>query len=82
VIVIDQISNYNFRLGFGQTQDYIINTLEEEFINQKGKDFFNACSLIILVENQNFYHVIRNTRKVRVSGELMDNLIYDINSHL
>ena len=36
----------------------------------------------ILIENENFYHVIRNKHKVRVSGELMHNLNNDMQSHL
>ena len=39
-------------------------------------------SLIIIIENQNFYHVIRNKHKVRVSGELVDNLCNDLQSHI
>tara|TARA_Y100000385_G_scaffold271289_1_gene311104 strand:+ start:158 stop:406 length:249 start_codon:yes stop_codon:yes gene_type:complete len=82
MILIDNISNYNFKFGFNQTQDYIIDSLEKEFKNTHGELFYNQCSLIIIVENDNFYHVIRNKHKVRVSGELVSNLCADLQSHL
>jgi len=82
MIILDKVANYNFKFGFGQTQDFIINSLENMFIKKNGQDLYNSCSLIILVENENFYHVIRNTNKVRVSGELINNMIKDIESHL
>mgnify|MGYP007072013269 CR=1 FL=1 len=82
MIIIEKIENYNFNFGFGQTQDYIINSLEALFKAKYGDKFFNESSLIIIVENENFYHVIRNKHKVRVSGELMRNLYNDIESHL
>jgi len=82
MIIIDNINEYNFKLGFNQTQDFIINSLEEQFINKNGKELFNKCSLIIIVENENFYHVIRNKYKIRVSGELMSNLNKDLDQHL
>lgn len=82
MIIIDQASNYNFNFGFGQTQDFIINSLESAFIKKHGQNLYNSCSLIVLVEGQNFYHVIRNKNKVRVSGELIQNLQSDINNHL
>jgi|TARA_A100001011_G_C13594672_1_gene549669 hypothetical protein len=82
MIIIDNALNYNFRFGFNQTQDYIINSLEKEFKQIHGETLFNECSLIIIIENQNFYHVIRNKHKVRVSGELVDNLCNDLQSHI
>jgi hypothetical protein len=82
MIIIDNALNYNFRFGFNQTQDYIINSLEKEFKQIHGETLFNKCSLIIIIENQNFYHVIRNKHKVRVSGELVDNLCNDLQSHI
>jgi len=82
MIIIDKINEYNFQIGFNQTQDFIINSLEEQFINKHGKELFNRCSLIIIVENENFYHVIRNKYKIRVSGELMSNLHKDLDQHL
>ena len=82
MIIIDKIENYNFNFGFGQTQDYIINSLEILFKEKHGDKFFNEASLVIIVENENFYHVIRNKHKVRVSGELMHNLNNDMQSHL
>jgi len=82
MIIIDNIKNYNFQFGFNQTQDFILNSLEEEFRLKHGNSFFYENSLIIIVENEKFYHVIRNKHKIRVSGELLDNLISDINSHL
>ena len=82
MIIIENLDNYNFRFGFNQTQDYIIDSLERLFKEKHGENLFNQCSLIILVENDNFYHVIRNKHKVRVSGELMRNLQDDIESHL
>lgn len=82
MIILEKLNSYSFRFGFNQTQDFIINSLEKEFILKHGQDLFNKCSLIILVENKNFYHVIRNKHKVRVSGELMNNLFQDIESHI
>jgi len=82
MIIIEKIENYNFNFGFGQTQDYIINSLETLFKEKHGDELFNQASLIIIVENENFYHVIRNKHKVRVSGELMHNLNNDMQSHL
>jgi hypothetical protein len=82
MIIIEKIENYNFHFGFGQTQDYIINSLETLFKEKHGDKLFNEASLIIIVENENFYHVIRNKHKVRVSGELMHNLNNDMQSHL
>lgn len=82
MIVIDNALNYNFRFGFNQTQDYIISSLEKEFKQIHGESFYNQCSLIVLIENNNFYHVIRNKHKVRVSGELVSNLCKDLESHL
>lgn len=82
MIVIENISKFNFTPSFNQTQDLIINSLESEFINRHGSDFFRSCSLIIVIENENFYHVIRNKHKVRVSGELMSNLLNDLSTHL
>jgi hypothetical protein len=82
MIIIDNIINYNFRFGFGQTQDFIINSLEKEFRKVHGDVLYNECSLIILIENENFYHVIRNKHKVRVSGELVSNLCNDLKSHI
>jgi hypothetical protein len=82
MIIIDNVLNYNFRFGFGQTQDLIINSLEKEFKRVHGDLLFNQCSLIILIENENFYHVIRNKHKLRVSGELVSNLCNDLKSHL
>lgn len=82
MIVIENISKFNFTPSFNQTQDLIINSLESEFINRHGPDFFRSCSLIIIIENENFYHVIRNKHKVRVSGELMSNLLNDLSTHL
>lgn len=82
MIIIENLDDYNFRFGFNQTQDYIIDSLERLFKEKHGENLFNQCSLIILVENDNFYHVIRNKHKVRVSGELMRNLQDDIESHL
>ena len=82
MIIIETLDDYNFRFGFGQTQDYIIDSLEKLFKEKHGENLFNQSSLIILVENDNFYHVIRNKHKVRVSGELMRNLQDDIESHL
>ena len=78
MIIIEQANKLNFRFGLGQTQDYIINGLEEAFIEKHGEDFFARASLIIIVENENFYHVIRNKYFPRISGELMDNLCGDI----
>jgi len=82
MILIENLNSYSFSFGFNQTQDFIINSLEQEFISKHGQDLFNRCSLIILIENENFYHVIRNKHKVRVSGELMSNLSQDIQSHI
>ncbi len=82
MILIENLNSYSFSFGFNQTQDFIINSLEKEFISKHGQDLFNRCSLIILIENENFYHVIRNKHKVRVSGELMSNLSQDIQSHI
>ncbi|MDB4348302.1 hypothetical protein OAA62_00145 [bacterium] len=82
MILIEKLNSYSFSFGFNQNQDFIINSLEQEFISKHGQDLFNRCGLIILIENENFYHVIRNKHKVRVSGELMDNLLNDISSHL
>ena len=82
MIHIDHISNYSFQFGFNQTQELILNSLEKEFLKKHGKDFFNSCSLIIIVENQTFYHVLRNKLKRPISGELMENLCVDIYSHL
>lgn len=82
MIIIDNVLNYNFRFGFNQTQDFIIDSLEKEFRQAHGDILFNECSLIILIENKNFYHVIRNKHKVRVSGELVSNLCADLQSHL
>ena len=82
MILIENLNSYSFRFGFNQTQDFIINSLEREFITKHGQDLFNRCSLIILIENENFYHVIRNKHKVRVSGELMNNLLTDLSSHI
>lgn len=82
MIIIDKTDNYNFRFGFNQTQDYIINSLEVLFIEAHGQSLYNKCSLIILVQNENFYHVIRNKHKVRISGELLSNLCSDLESHL
>ena len=82
MIIIENLNNYNFRFGFGQTQDYIINSLETLFKEKHGELLFNQASLIVLIENENFYHVIRNKHKVRVSGEIMQNLYNDIESHL
>ena len=82
MILIDKTDNYNFRLGFNQTQDYIINSLETHFIEKHGQDLYNKCDIIILVQNSNFYHVIRNRYKVRVSGELVSNLCSDVQNYL
>jgi hypothetical protein len=82
MIIIENLSGYNFSFGFNQTQDFIINSLETLFKEKHGENLFNQASLIILVENENFYHVIRNKHKVRVSGELMQNLTSDIESHI
>ena len=82
MIIIEKLENYNFVFGFGQTQDYIINSLELLFKEKHGDKLFNQASLVILVENENFYHVIRNKHKVRVSGELMQNLHSEMSSHL
>jgi hypothetical protein len=82
MIIIDNIKNYNFQFGFNQTQDFILDSLEKEFKSKHGDSFFYENSLIIIVENEKFYHVIRNKHKVRVSGELLENLTLDINSHL
>ena len=82
MIIIEKIENYNFNFGFGQTQDYIISSLETLFKEKHGDELFNQASLIIIIENENFYHVIRNKHKVRVSGELMQNLNNDMQSHL
>jgi len=81
MIIIDQASHYNFIFGIGQTQDFIINSLEALFIEKHGQKLYNSCSLILIIENENFYHVIRNKHKVRVSGELMSNLLKDLSSH-
>jgi hypothetical protein len=81
MIIIDQASNYNFTFGIGQTQDFIINFLESRFIEKHGQNLYNKCSLILIIENENFYHVIRNKHKIRVSGELMSNLLNDLSSH-
>jgi len=82
MIIIENLSSYNFVFGFNQTQDFIINSLETLFKEKHGENLFNQSSLIILIENENFYHVIRNKHKVRVSGELMQNLTSDIESHI
>jgi len=82
MIVIENISKFNFTPSFNQTQDFIINSLESEFIKKHGSDLFRSCSLIIIIENENFYHIIRNKHKVRVSGELMPNLLNDLSTHL
>ena len=82
MILIENLNSYSFQFSFNQTQDFIINSLEKEFVLKYGKELFNRCSLIILVENENFYHVIRNKHKVRVSGELISNLCQDIQSHI
>lgn len=81
MIIIDQASNYNFTFSMGQTQDFIINSLEALFVGKHGQKLYNSCSLILIIENENFYHVIRNKHKVRVSGELMSNLLKDLSSH-
>lgn len=82
MILIENLNTYSFKFGFNQTQDFILNSLEQEFVKKHGQDLFNRCSLIVLIENENFYHVIRNKHKVRVSGELMNNLFNDISSHI
>ena len=82
MIIIENLDTYNFQFGFGQTQDFIINSLEILFKEKHSENLFNQASLIILIENENFYHVIRNKHKVRVSGELMHNLNNDMQSHL
>jgi hypothetical protein len=82
MILIEDASSYNFTFSFGQTQDFIINSLEENFKSKHGDELFNKCTLIILIENDNFYHVIKNKYKTRVSGELMQNFYNDIESHL
>ena len=87
MIIIEKINKLDFRAGLGQTQDYIINGLEEAFIKKYGPDILNVASLVIIVEQNldgynTFYHVIRNKYFTRISGELMDNLCDDINNHL
>ena len=54
MIIIENLDNYNFQFGFGQTQDYIINSLETLFKEKHGELLFSKASLIILVENENF----------------------------
>ena len=78
MIIIEQARKLNFRFGFGQTQDYIIGGLEKAFVEKHGEKLFGEASLIIIVENENFYHVIRNKYFPRISGELMDNLCGEI----
>ena len=82
MILIDKTDNYNFQFGFNQTQDYIINSLETLFIEKHGESIYHKCDILILVQNNNFYHVIRNKYKVRVSGELVSNLCSDIKNYL
>lgn len=82
MILIKDCSDFKFKFGFNQTQDYIINSLESEFIEKYSSDFLSQFSLVIVVENSNFYHVIKNKYRTRVSGELMENLLNDINLHL
>ena len=82
MIIIEDLSDYKFRFGFNQTQDFIIDSLEKEFKEKHGEELYSKCSLIILIENENFYHVVKNKYKTRVSGELMRNLYNDIESHL
>jgi hypothetical protein len=82
MIIIEDLSGYNFVFGFNQTQDYIIDSLEKSFRERHGDLLFNKCSLIILIENENFYHVIKNKHKTRVSGELMQNFYSDMESHI
>lgn len=82
MILIEDLSSYNFTLSLGQTQDFIIDSLEKEFKSKHGEELFSKCSLVILVENENFYHVIKNKYKTRVSGELMQNFYKDVESHL
>ena len=82
MIIIEKASRLNFRFGFGQTQDYIINELEKSFIEKHGQELFATASLIIVIENENFYHVIKNKYYPRISGELMDNLCGNIIDNL
>lgn len=82
MIILENISEYKFRLGFNQTQDFIIDSLEKEFKDKHGEELYGKCSLIIIIENENFYHVIKNKYKTRLSGELISNLFNDIESHL
>jgi len=78
MIIVEKASELNFRFGLGQTQDYIINGLEQAFIEKHGREIFGSASLIIIVENENFYHVVKNKYYPRISGELMDNLCSNI----
>ena len=82
MILIEELASYSFTFSLGQTQDFIIDSLEKEFKSKHGEELFSKCSLIILVENENFYHVIKNKYKTRVSGELMQNFYKDVESHL
>jgi hypothetical protein len=87
MIIIEKLENLDFRTGFGQTQDYVIEGLEKAFISKYGEDLFVQSSLILIVEaNANgkntFYHVIKDKYFSRISGELMDNLCDNVLNHL
>jgi len=82
MILIEKAGNLNFTFGFGQSQDYILDGLEKAFIDKHGQELFSKASLVIAVENENFYHVIRNKYYTRISGEFIDNLCGDIFKNL
>ena len=44
-----KLENLDFRTGFGQTQDYIIEGLEKAFVSKYGEDLFVQASLILII---------------------------------
>lgn len=82
MILIEKAENLNFTFGFNQTQDFILDGLEKAFIEKYGRDLLSKASLVIIIENENFYHVVRDKYYTRISGEFIDNLCEDVLKNL
>tara|TARA_B110000495_G_C22602986_1_gene360443 strand:- start:60 stop:314 length:255 start_codon:yes stop_codon:yes gene_type:complete len=82
MILIEKAENLNFTFGFNQTQDFILDGLEKAFVEKYGRDLLSKASLVIIIENENFYHVVRDKYYTRISGEFIDNLCGDVLKNL
>jgi hypothetical protein len=82
MLILISSDKLDFEFTFNQSSSDALEGLRESFIKKEGDTIFGKAAKVIVIEGENFYHVIKDRYGPTLIGEHIDHLYDLIDEHL